>query len=277
MTHVGVFPFGQPVKTVTQLSREPRHVFILGAYGSAVHARWVGADGKTCIQALAVASEPEIFWTGHRASELIQQVAIPEEAGCLKPAAPRLNGPSGKALDEYYLKPLGTTRAEAWLCDLVPHSCMNEGQSRALDRAYLPLVRELDLPEVVWPRAPSSKAEWLGLVDWRRRDQIASELEEASPEVLITLGDYPLRWFTRRFGTLTSLAAYGHDYGRLLEATIAGCRLLLLPLAHPHQVAQLGRSSRKWAELHRDWMAAHASSLLGRVAQGNAVPPAGVE
>ena len=278
MTHVGVFPFGQPIDTLTQLNRGPRRVFVLGVYASAVHARWIGADRKTRIKALAVASEPEIFWTGHGTDELIRQVSIPKEAGCLKPAAPSLNGPSGRALDERYLKPLGIARAEAWLCDLVPHSCMNDGQCRAIDRAYRPLMRELDLPEVVWPRAPRSEADWRGLVDSRRRDRITAEVAEASPEVLVTLGDAPLRRFARCFGTRWSLASYGcsrDKYGRLHEATIAGCRLQLLPLAHPRQVVQLGRSSPKWTELHRDWIATHASNLLGNVAKTDTSQPTG--
>ena len=275
--HVGVFPFGQPIDTVTQSSRGARRVFVLGVYGSAVHAQWIGTDHTTRILALAVASEPQIFWTGDGVDDLIRKVAIPEEAGRLKPAAPRMNGPSGRALDEHYLKPLGIARSEAWLCDLVPHSCMDERQSRAIDRAYLPLMRKLDLPEVVWPRKPRSEADWQGLVDRRRRDQIASEVAEASPEVLVTLGDAPLRRFTRYFGTRSSLAACGHEYGRLHEATIAGCRLQLLPLAHPRQVAQLGVSSPKWTELHRNWTASLASGLLGTDARSNTIPPTGPE
>ena len=213
MKHVGVFPFGQPIVTVTQSSRGPRRVFFLGVYGSAVHAQWIGTDHTTRIKALAAASEPEIFWTGDGVDDPIRKVAIPEEAGRLKPAAPGVNGQSGRALDERCLKPLGIARSEAWLCDLVPHSCMNKRQSLAIVRAYLPLMRKLDLPEVVWPREPRSEADWQELVDRRRRDQIASEVAEASPEVLVTLGDAPLRRFTRYFGTPSTLAACGHEYG----------------------------------------------------------------
>ena len=280
MTYAGVFPFGQPIATLRQSKPGPRIVFVLGIYASAVHARWVGADRKCRINALAVASEPEIFWTGLGADDLIRQVAIPEEAGCLKPAGPNLNGPSGRALDERYLKPLGIARAEAWLCDLVPHSCMNEGQARAIDRACRPLMRELDLPEVIWPRAPISEADWRDLVDRRRRDQIVSEEAEASPEILVTLGDAPLRRFASHFGARPSLASYGQfrdEYGLLQEVTIAGCRLRLLPLAHPRQAANLGISSPKWAELHRDWVASRPSGLLENVRQNEPMRPTDAE
>ena len=277
MTHVGFFPFGQPIATLRQMKRGPRRIFVLGVYASAVHARWIDADGKTWINALAVSSEPEIFWRGDGAADLIRKVEIPQLAGRLEPAGPTLNGPSGRALDELYLKPLGIARADAWLCDLVPHSCMNEGQSRAIDRAYRPLMSELALPEVNWPRAPKSATDWRKLVDRCRREQIASEVAEASPEVLVTLGDPPLRWFAQVFGTRSRLAEYGQsrdDYGRLHEATIGGCRLQLLPLTHPRQAARLGMSSPKWLALHRDWVASRAPGLLANIPQSDTTRPA---
>ena len=276
MTDVGVFPFGQRIHTVTQLHRGARRVFVLGVYASAVHARWTGADGKTRVRALAVASEPEIFWQGGQADEVIRRIVMPGEAGYLTPAARSLNGPSGRALDECYLDPLRVSRAAAWLCDLIPYSCMNDGQCRAIHRAYRPLIRALGLPEVDWPKAPRTAGDWQSLVDRRRRDQIAAEVAAASPEVLITLGDIPLKRFGRCFGTGSALADYGESpaaYGRLHEVTIAGCRLQLLPLAHPRQAARLGRSSAKWADLHRNWMTTHAPALLGRAAPSETNPP----
>ena len=58
------FPFGQQVHTLVQQDRTPKKVFVLGVYASAVHARWK-KDGKVFCQALAVASEPRIFWDGN--------------------------------------------------------------------------------------------------------------------------------------------------------------------------------------------------------------------
>ena len=272
MTRVGVFPFGQPIFELSQEKRGPRRVFVLGVYASAVHARWIGPDGKTRINALAVASEPEIFWTGNGEADLICQVEIADAAGRLEPAGRTLNGPSGRALDELYLKPLGIGREDAWLCDLVPHSLMNQGQARAIDRAYRPWMSELALPEINWPRAPKSATEWKELVDRRRLDQIVSEVAEASPEVLITLGDQPLCRFALFQGSQRNLAAYGQsqdEYGRLHEVTIGGRRLQLLPLTHPRQAANLGSSSPKWTALHCSWVASRASGLLGNTPQSD--------
>ena len=69
MTETFFFPFGQELKKVEQKDKEPKSIFVLGVYASAVHARWVDNNGKQKVSALAVASEPEIFWTGKNAEE----------------------------------------------------------------------------------------------------------------------------------------------------------------------------------------------------------------
>lgn len=92
---LGTFPFGAAVHRIEQLDRTPRTVFVLGVYSSAVHARWLDERGRTAVNALAVASEPCIFWPGEDGmAEIIARIPVPPEAGCLEPAAPMYNGPS---------------------------------------------------------------------------------------------------------------------------------------------------------------------------------------
>ena len=102
------FPFGQKLHPLVQEDTSPKKVFVLGVYASAVHARWK-KDGQIICQALAVASEPRIFWDGdpNEAKQIIDAVAIPPELGTLEPAGRQLNGPSAKVLDENILAPLG--------------------------------------------------------------------------------------------------------------------------------------------------------------------------
>ena len=139
---IGSFPFGQPIQRVAQTDRGPKRVFVLGVYASAVHARWCNARGRQLVRALAVASEPCIFWRGDESGadvkNILSEIDVPTQVGRLEPAARNLNGPSGRSLDEDYLEPLGLSRNEAWLCDLVPHSCMNPGQKKAVDTHYTP-------------------------------------------------------------------------------------------------------------------------------------------
>jgi len=98
-----VFPFGSQLQKVEQIDKSPKKVFVLGVYASAVHAKWIGVDGKTKVNALAVASEPYIFWKGEDAEKIIDKIPIPEKLGKLIPADKRFNGPSGIALDELFL------------------------------------------------------------------------------------------------------------------------------------------------------------------------------
>ena len=115
MTLDCVFPFGQPLRTVQQEDRTPKRVFVLGVYASAVHARWIGPDGKDVVKALAVASEPCIFWRGDRgeAERIIKTIPVPRALGQLVPADEQFNGPSGRTLDQYILEPLGLKRSDA--------------------------------------------------------------------------------------------------------------------------------------------------------------------
>jgi uracil-DNA glycosylase len=170
------------------------------------------------------------------------------------------NGPSGITLDEGILAPLCRARKHAWLADLVPHSCANDKQKAALDRCYIPRMVEWNLPVPCVPPVPSR------LATSARQDKIAAELLESRAQVLVLLGDEPIRRFSSRWHQrCRHLADFGTDtdtYGRLTEVNVAGARVALLPLAHPRQVAKLGRSSTHWYELHQHWITCHAGNLL---------------
>lgn len=265
------FPFGMPVEPLIQRDRGRKRVFVLGVYASAVHARWVGDDGRTMVTALAVASEPEIFWRGEGAADIISGIQIPAGAGRLFPAGARLNGPSGRALDDLFLSPLGVDRTDSWLCDLLPLSRQNERQAAALARSYEPNMLEMGLPAYDWPPVPAE------LASEERRTAIEREVDEAAPEVIMTLGDQPLKWFTSHFGSRARLGGYGEspeDYGRLHPVQIADREAHLLPLVHPRQAGGLGNHSSKWANLHTHWVENVASSLLGAPAQQALQPDA---
>lgn len=247
----GQFPFGQPLHDVAQRERNPKSVFVLGVYASAVHARWIGPDGKDVVKAMAVASEPEIFWRGEDADRIVAGIEVPPELGRLLPASAELDGPSGRALDELFLRPLGVTRDQAWLCDLVPHSCVNPAQQHAVERAYLPLVDKHDLPRPSVPPVPAR------LADDRRRAEIVAELHASQADLLVLLGDQPIRWFLRTFDPRWRRLSDFTEYGRPVTTSIEGRKLDVMPLVHPRQAARLGRSSANWHETHQGWVRSH--------------------
>ena len=97
----------------------------------------------------------------------------------------------------------------------------------------------------------------LGRVGRRMSDSVA--------EILVTLGDQPLAWFARFYGSHGALGHYGKTpdtYGRLHDLQIAGKTLKLLPLVHPRQAGRLGSHSTGWSKLHAHWAAHAAPSLL---------------
>jgi len=247
------FPFGQPLKKVTQQDRSHKQVFVLGVYASAVHAMWEGPDGKPLVRALAVASEPEIFWTGTDSAEIIKGIKIPKEAGRLLPAASNLNGPSGKLLDSHFLNPLGFTRKDAWLCDLLPESRMNPAQEEKINEVYSQIADKYNLPKATIP--PFTKSELKSIT---RHLEILEELEASQAKTLILLGDLPiahfLNHFCPEFKTLSQFGKTLETYGKKHPLTINGKVYDIIPLCHPRQAGQLGASDNVWFKLHEEWV-----------------------
>ncbi|MBP6989812.1 hypothetical protein KBB48_03510 [Candidatus Shapirobacteria bacterium] len=255
MNKIYNFPFGQELKKVEQKDKTPKKAFVLGVYASAVHARWIDKNGKLKVNALAVASEPEIFWTGDNAEEIISGIQIPEELGRLtSPSDKNLNGPSGRALDNKYLKPIGLTRENTWLCDLLPQSRLNKNQKNAIDKHYTAeIIDRFDLTPATIPEFKKSD-----LNSDIRREEILQELEQSKAEILILLGDMPIRWFLRyfdnKYSTLSDFGDTDQTYGKEHEIKINSHFYKVLPLCHPRQADRLGTSNAKWGKLHDKWI-----------------------
>ncbi len=247
-----LFPFGKELHPLTQEDKSPKKVFVLGVYASAVHARWK-RNGKIVCQALAVASEPCIFWDGkeEKAKEIIDEIAIPLELGYLEPAGKQLNGPSAKVLDENILAPLGYSRADAWLCDCLPETRINSSQAKVIKDKYNPLIEKYGLNPVTIPNRPTI------FCDKKRAEEITAELIESQADLLILLGDIPIAQYLKKVADVpySTLGEYVDlfGYGKATDAAIYGKTIKVLPLAHPRQIGALGAHSEKWCLAHRKW------------------------
>ena len=247
-----LFPFGQELHPLVQEDKSPKKVFVLGVYASAVHAKWK-KDGAVICQALAVASEPRIFWDGNidEAKHIIEQVNIPAELGILEPAGMQLNGPSAKVLDENILAPLGYTRAEAWLCDCLPETRINSSQAKVIKERYNPLIEKYGLNPVTIPNRPAA------FCDKKRSEEITTELLESHAGLLILLGDIPIAQYLKKVADVpySTLGEYVdlYGYGKTTEVIICGKTVKVLPLAHPRQIGALGAHSEKWHKAHHNW------------------------
>jgi hypothetical protein len=256
----GVFPFGRKVKVLRQDDTSPKKVFVLGVYASAVHARWLDREGRQRVAALAVASEPWIFWDGHGAEEIVSRIKVPAAAGLLLPAQEALNGPSGRSLDSRFLQPLGLPRSDVWLCDLYPYAMLNGNQLDAIRRKYTPLASKQSLPHASLERAPTVGP------GQRRVHQVLTELRKSRASVLILLGDKPIAWFLSEFEPgyhrLSDFGDSPAEYGQLHRVVLDGTEVEVLPLVHPRQASRLGASSPFWGNLHDKWVNASAPRLL---------------
>lgn len=250
---VYLFPFGQQLRRLEQQDQTPKEIFILGVYASAVHAKWV-CNGKTKCQALAVASEPYIFWDGNieEAQQIISRIEIPGEIGTLVPANGALNGPSAKVLEENILKPLGVSRNQAWLCDLLPESRMNPNQVKAIRGEYIPLIKQYGLNEVTVPLR-----KWKICDDDRRRE-VTNEIKKSKARKLILLGDIPIQQYLKYVANIdfsslheyTDKCGYGTPRPTVIDNDF---EIDVIPIAHPRQIGRLGHSNSYWADEHKKW------------------------
>lgn len=229
-------------------------MFVLGVYASAVHARWTKPGEKHSIcAALAVASEPRIFWDGNidEAREIISKIKIPKELGTLEPAGSNLNGPSAKVLDESILAPLGFIRKDAWLCDLLPETRINKSQREVIKGKYNPKIAEFGLNKVSIPDRPTI------FCDSVRCKEILEELKESQADLLILLGDIPIAQFLNEVANVPykTLQEYVnlYGYGKATNTIIDGRTIKVLPLAHPRQIGGLGFHSKDWHDKHQEW------------------------
>lgn len=142
-------------------------------------------------------------------------------------------------------------RQDTWLCDLVPHSCINPAQKTALERDYYPIRNKYGLPMPSVPTLPTPIANEV------RRTEITSELMESHARILVLLGDMPIRWYLKyydhRWSKLSDFVGDSNSYGQLYDSLIDDRKVQVLPLAHPRQIAKLGRSSQYWYHLHQEW------------------------
>jgi hypothetical protein len=242
----------------------PREVFVLGAYPSALHVRWHVPGAARPIQAVAVDDEPEPFWTGHdekaRVEQWIRDASLPPEWGRVAPCG-ALNGSSGAWVDEQVLRPLGADRARAWITD-----CLDtyfESTDAARRFAEPTVVAAMQRLGIAAPRHHPHPSEndivRIALNDHRER--VIDEIREASPRLVVSLGNAALRVLAALSGCADSPRKLSPDataYGKRLNATAGGATFEWIPLAHPASPAPYQRA-------HATWLAAESSRSDGRM------------
>jgi hypothetical protein len=245
------FPFGAPVRSVARPPSGHRRVFVLGAYPSALHIRWTPPDGSDLrpVRALAVDNEPEPFWDGADDAELVAAWAaewFTEEYGRLSPAG-KLNGSSGRWVDDRVLRPLAARREEVWFTDCLDTYRGSRGQAKRIRDTYAPYAGQADLPQAILGEHPSETAIVRECLDGHRQ-RLLDELDGVTPDLVVTLGNAAARVFHELIGldgVAPPLAREG--YGEFVHVALSGRAIQWLPLVHP------GAPST-WQQRHGEWV-----------------------
>ena len=261
------YAFGRPLHRVVPSASGRRRVLVLGAYPSALHLRWTPPGGRS-VAALAVDDEPEPFWDGADGGERINawlDAVRPSAHWGVFADAGSLNGSSGRSLDGQYLAPLGVTRQDTWVTDVVDRHFLSSGGLAAVDREYRPRMSELGLPEVT-VRARPTEMELVAEAVSDHGDRLIGEVEEAQPMDVITLGQEAL---AALWGAgvrplqpgVTDTALNARTYGRRLAAkTPGGHEFVVHPLAHPGFLFTNRGGVHPGRDLYRKLHAAWATS-----------------
>lgn len=113
------------------------------------------------------------------------------------------------------------------------------------------IIENYGLNEVTIPKRPSK------FCNRERCKEIVAELEESQAELLILLGDIPIKQFLNKVADVEykSLKDYVdlYGYGEITKATINGRTINILPLAHPRQIGALGGHNKDWFDKHKVW------------------------
>lgn len=150
---------------------------------------------------------------------------------------------SGQALDRHYLAPLGLTRAQVWISNLL----------------------KCRYPAGLYGNKPKFDAEIQHAVETCVRLWLFKEIALAQPEVLVTLGDQQVYQRLRRLCGLATPTVFEEAVGRPHAVQIGERDLILFPMIHPDISRPEGdgddrklRLRQQWAPLHHD---AHLPAL----------------
>ncbi|WP_148232251.1 uracil-DNA glycosylase family protein [Janibacter sp. HTCC2649] len=192
----GVFPFGAPVRPRgLAIPATPKPVFVLGAYPSAFHVRWVPPEPWRPVPAIPVDNEPAVFWDGEAPdpAELFERWATTyfnDSWGQVTPS--RLNGSSGAKLAERWLAPVSFSRADAFITDCLPLSRASVGVAKRLADAYAPFAVATSAPKASLLAHPSENEIVHEALD-QHAERIRAQIDAAQPQAIITLGNAAAR------------------------------------------------------------------------------------
>lgn len=143
---------------------------------------------------------------------------------------------SGQSLDRYYLEPLGLTRSQVWITDLI----------------------KCPYPKDIYHRKTSEEARIQNEVVTNCRHWLTEEIALVQPKAIVTLSDKQVYQRLRRLFSLNVPVLFTEAVGKAHDVQIDRLRTILFPMVHPdvaRPVESVGDRRKlpvrkKWASIH---------------------------
>lgn len=229
------YPFGRPITPRPPSADGPRPVFVLGAYPSALHVEWTPPTPYRRVRAIPIDDEPTPFWDGADQEQRVRArrgaVGFKAAWGTIR-AVPRFNGPSGQKLREMLFIPLAIASSDVWITDALDTYCASTGVAERVADTYARWAASVGAPSATLPPHPSEEEIVRGALR-DHRSRLERELDAASPETIVTLGNAALRVIREIVGDdgPSTLTVDGYGSERTVRRNARTIRWL--PLAHP--------------------------------------------
>lgn len=180
---------------------------------------------------------------------------------------------SGSKLDEHYLAPLGLTRSQVFITDLLPYFLANTKPSKGSGRSMADNVRAFEAATgaTTGIEARPTPENLLRLTREMpgNLDRLRSYFGACRPRLLFTLGTEPAA-FVR--GLSFEKAAKDVDrllYGPPVEVEAFGIETKVVHLVHPHLFI---KRNTKWTARHREWIEREGRALASKAVELSGSP-----
>ena len=151
---------------------------------------------------------------------------------------------SGKALDKHYLKPLGLTRDNVWITDIIKCRYPKE---ELLDIYHNKVKYNKEIQETT----KNCCDLWL-----------VTEVVHARPHIIITLSDKEVYQRFRKLFNLQTPAKFADAIGRPFKVEIAGYSTTLFPMIHPDISRPEGDGDSRKLKARRKWFVLHEKEYI---------------
>lgn len=220
----GTLPGGGPLARTDPTGRFGAPIVFLGVYPAATAVRPLAVDGARML--LPVAVEPESFTA---------------------------NSASGKELGVHYLAPLGLTRTDVLIMDMLPYFLANVSRSqsgRSMDDNIRRWEAWTGQQTGIETRPPAPDLVQIARTMPGNLERLRDYLHRCQPRLLLTLGAEAAAFVRDEAFAKVQRRVKDVLYGPPVRLQFLGLELETVHLVHPHQFI---KRNEGWMDRHREW------------------------